>query len=104
LALATFFLLLLGLSEHIAFWIAYAIAAAACILLQGFYLSAVLKGAGRGASFSVLLTALYGALYGLLVSEDNSLLLGSVLVFALVAAAMVITRKLDWYALGAARA
>jgi inner membrane protein len=104
LALATFFLLLLGLSEHIAFWIAYLAAAAACILLQGFYLGAVLKGAWRGASFSVLLTALYGALYGLLVSEDNALLLGSILVFALVAAAMAITRKLDWYALRAARA
>jgi len=100
LALATFFLLLIGLSEHIAFWIAYALAAAACILLQGFYLSAVLKSAARGASFSAMLTALYGALYGLLVSEDNSLLLGSVLVFALVAAAMTITRKLDWYSLG----
>ena len=104
LALATFFLLLLGLSEHIEFWIAYAIAAAACILLQGFYLATVLKGAWRGASFSVLLTALYGALYGLLVSEDNSLLLGSILVFALVAAAMTITRKLDWYALAPGRA
>jgi inner membrane protein len=104
LALATFFLLLLGLSEHIEFWIAYAIAAAACILLQGFYLGAVLKGAWRGASFSLLLTALYGALYGLLVSEDNSLLLGSILVFALVAAAMTITRRLDWYSIGTARA
>jgi inner membrane protein involved in colicin E2 resistance len=28
------------------------------------------------------------------------LLLGSILVFVLVAAAMVITRKLDWYSLG----
>jgi len=46
----------------------------------------------------------YGALYGLLVSEDNSLLPGSILVFALVAAAMTTTRKLDWYALGPARA
>jgi inner membrane protein involved in colicin E2 resistance len=34
--------------------------------------------------------------------EDNALLPGSILVFA--GAAMVITRKLDWYALGAARA
>src|SRR5262249_14579098 len=40
-ALATFFLLLLGLSEHIPFWIAYVIASAACIALLGFYLSAV---------------------------------------------------------------
>ena len=46
-----------------------------------------------------MLTALYGALYGLLISEDNALLLGSLLVFGLVAAAMMITRKVDWYSL-----
>jgi len=101
LALATFFLLLIALSEHIEFWVAYAIAAACCTFLQGFYLSAVLKSAWRGISFGAMLGALYSALYGLLVSEDNALLLGSLLIFALLAAAMAATRKLDWYALGA---
>lgn len=100
LALAVFFLLLIALSEHIAFWIAYLIAATACIALLGFYLSAVLHGVSRGVSFSVMLTALYSALYGLLVSEDNALLLGSLLVFALLAVAMVLTRKVDWYRVG----
>ena len=103
LALATFFLLLIGLSEHIAFGLAYAIATAACVALLGVYLAAALRGVVRGASFSALLAALYAALYELLISEDNALLLGSLLVFGLVAAAMIITRKLDWYALGAAR-
>lgn len=101
LALATFFLLLIALSEHIAFWAAYAIASGACVALQGFYLSAVLKSKARGASFAVMLGALYSALYGLLVSEDNSLLLGSLLVFGLLALAMIATRRLDWYAIGA---
>jgi len=104
LALAIFFLLLIALSEHIAFAAAYAAAAAACIALLGFYLSAVLKSALRGASFAAILGALYAALYGLLISEDNALLLGSLLVFALLAAAMAITRRLDWYALSAAKA
>ena len=40
----------------------------------------------------------------LLISEDNALLQGSVLVFGLVAAAMIVTRRLDWYAVGTARA
>jgi inner membrane protein len=48
-----------------------------------------------------MLTALYGALYGLLISEDNALLLGSLLLFALIATAMILTRKLDWYRLDA---
>ena len=104
LALATFFLLLIGLSEHIAFWAAYAAASAACIALLGFYLSAVLKSALRGVSFAVMLGAMYSALYGLLISEDNALLLGSLLVFALLAAAMAITRRLDWYSLGPEKA
>jgi inner membrane protein len=101
LALATFFLLLLALSEHIAFWIAYLIAATACIALMGYYLSAVLASLWRGMSFAIMLAALYSALYGLLVSEDNALLLGSLLVFAVIAAAMVLTRKVDWYRVGA---
>ena len=101
LALATFFLLLLALSEHIAFWIAYLIAATACILLLGYYLSAVLGSLWRGMSFATMLAALYSALYGLLVSEDNALLLGSLLVFGVIAAAMVLTRKVDWYRVGA---
>ena len=101
LALATFFLLMIGLSEHIAFGLAYAIATAACVALQGVYLSAALRGRARGVAFSAMLAALYAALYGLLISEDNALLLGSLLVFGLLAAAMIVTRKLDWYALGA---
>jgi len=100
LALATFFLLLIALSEHIAFVWAYALAAAACVALLGFYLSAVLQSAARGGGFAGALGLLYWALYGLLISEDNSLLLGSLLVFALVALALIATRKLDWYSIG----
>ena len=48
-----------------------------------------------------MLTALYSALYGLLVFEDNALLLESFLVFGLIAAVMFMTRHVDWYALRA---
>jgi inner membrane protein len=97
LALAIFFLLLISLSEHIAFEWAYLSASAACIGLQGFYLIYVLRSIARGIGFAGMLTALYGALYGLLGSEDNALLLGSLMLFAILAAIMVITRKIDWY-------
>ncbi len=99
LALATFFLLLIALSEHIAFWMAYVVASTACVALLAFYLSAVLGGAQRGLSFAAVLTALYSALYVVLIAEDTALLLGSMLVFALVAAALVTTRRVDWYSL-----
>ena len=100
IALAMFYLLLTSLSEHISFDIAYAVASAACIGLLTFYVSYVLQSAIRGLSFGALLGALYGALYVLLRSEDHSLLLGSALLFALLAAMMVGTRKVDWYRVG----
>lgn len=97
LALAIFFLLLVSLSEHLRFGLAYLIASAACIGLIGFYVSAVLKSALRGTGFAAMLALLYAALYGLLVSEDNALVLGSGLLFVVLAAIMTVTRKLDWY-------
>ncbi len=100
IALAMFYLLLTSLSEHIAFDRAYAIASAACIGLLAFYVSFVLKSAVRGLGFGALLAALYGALYVLLRSEDHSLVLGSVLLFGLLTAVMVGTRKVDWYRVG----
>ena len=101
LALAIFFLLLLSLSEHIDFLLAYLLSAAACIGLQGLYLSGVLHSWKRGLGFAGMLTALYGALYLLLDSENNALLMGSLLLFGILAAIMWITRKVDWYELGA---
>ncbi|NIJ68608.1 cell envelope integrity protein CreD [Xanthomonas sp. 60] len=100
LALAIFFLLLISLSEHIAFWQAYLVSAAACIGLQAVYLSNVLGHWKRGLGFAALLTVLYGALYGLLVSENNALLMGSLLLFGILAVAMWVTRRVDWYTLG----
>jgi inner membrane protein len=103
LALANFCLLLLSLSEHSAFGWAYLVASIACIGLLGFYLSHVLRSRARGLGFAAMLATLYAALYGLLVSEDNALVLGSGLLFLILAAIMVVTRKVDWYALGGRR-
>jgi len=97
-ALALFYLLLLSLSEHIGFLRAYLTSAGACVLLIGFYVSGVLRSLKRGAALSGLLIALYALLYALLGAEDYALLIGSLLVFGLLAVVMLLTRKLDWYA------
>ena len=97
LAIALFFLLLLALSEHIAFGAAYLAAGAACVGLIGYYLKHVLGGWARGAGFAGLLGTLYAALYGLLISEDNAMVLGALLLFLVLASIMVLTRKVDWY-------
>ena len=96
-ALVLFFLLLLSLSEHMDFAAAYAIASAACIGLLSHYLRHVLGSWRTGLGMSGMLVALYGVLYGILVSEDNALMMGSLLLFGVLAAIMVATRKLDWY-------
>ena len=95
-ALALFYLLLLSLSEHIGFGAAYALSSSACVLLIGFYVSGILHSARHGLGFGAMLTLLYGLLYGLLGADDYALLMGSILLFGLLAAVMVITRDVDW--------
>ena len=97
LALSIFFLLLLALSEHVQFVGAYVTAAVACVGLIAYYLGHVLGSHLRATGFSAMLGTLYAALYGLLVSEDNALVLGAGLLFLVLAAVMVLTRKVDWY-------
>ncbi|AZP11888.1 cell envelope integrity protein CreD [Undibacterium parvum] len=100
LALALFFLLLVSLSEHISFAHAYLLAGGGCILLIAFYLSFVLHSWQRGLGFGGGLCLLYGALFGLLQSENNALIMGSILLFAVLTSIMVVTRKVNWYQLG----
>ncbi len=99
LALATFFLLLIAASEHLHFGWAYLAAAGSCVALLSYYLRHPLGSSARTAAFATLFAALYGALYVLLRSEDHSLLLGALLVFGMLAAIMILTRKIDWAAL-----
>jgi inner membrane protein len=100
MALAMFFMLLLSLSEHLGFGLAYLVSAAACVGLIGYYVSHVLQNRTHGALFAAALAVLYGLLYGILGSEDYALLMGSLLVFALLALVMVLTRKVNWAGFG----
>jgi inner membrane protein len=96
-ALALFYLLLLSLSEQIVFGSAYLISAGLTILLIGWYSYSVLKAGKHAVLVSLLLALLYSYLYFVLVSEDYALLGGTILLFAVLAATMSITRKVDWY-------
>ncbi len=100
MSLAIFFLLLISLSEKIPFLLAYLVASIASIGLLFVYLSSIFKSYLRGIGFSVMLTVLYAALYGLLISEGNALAMGSILLFGIIAAIMIVTRKIDWYNIG----
>lgn len=102
LALSVFFLLLLSLSEHLSFGLSYLLAATAAVGLLGVYGAAMLGSWRRGLGFGAGIASLYAALYTLLNLEQASLVIGALLLFAVLAAVMVLTRRLDWYALGAA--
>ena len=95
-------LLLLSLSEHIGFGAAYAIAAGACVALIATYIAAPLGSRARSVGFAALLSGHYALLYGLLQSEDYALLMGALALFGLLATAMLLTRRLDWYRWGKA--
>jgi inner membrane protein len=103
MAQALFFLVLLSLSEHISFGWSYLLASTATITLLTIYLAAVLGETKRGLGFGIFLAGLYGALFGMLQSEDYALLTGSLLLFGLLALLMILTRNLDWYALTSIR-
>lgn len=97
LAMAMFFLLIISLSEHIPFVAAYLISGAACVALIGSYLSGMLKNRRLAAGFAGGIGMLYVVLYGVLQSEDNALLMGTLIIFIALAAVMQMTRHLDWY-------
>lgn len=97
-AMSMFFLLLVSLSEHMPFESAYAIASAACVLLLAYYASHMLGHWSRGLPFGLGIATLYGMLFVLLRMEQTALLLGAVALFAVLAAVMMLTRRVDWYA------
>lgn len=97
LAIALFFLLLLSLSEHVAFGWAYFIAATSGIALLTAYLIPTLGTRRAALGFAGKFLLLYAALYLLLLSEDNALLMGSLLLFLVLATVMLLTRHVDWY-------
>lgn len=98
-AISIFFLLLVSLSEHLAFNTAYAVAASACVLLLAYYASHMLHSWRRGLPFGAGIAALYGLLFVLLQLEQTAMVVGALALFGVLACVMALTRKLDWYAL-----
>jgi inner membrane protein len=99
-ALCTFYLVLLALSEHVGFGIAYAAAAGVTALIVGGYAAAILAQRRAGLALGGMLALVYALLYGLVRSEDYALLMGSLAMLATVVALMALTRRVDWYAAG----
>lgn len=99
-ALVLFYCLLLALSEHMSFVMAYVISSAAIVMLVGGYARSVLGTTRFAATISSLLVLLYAFLFVILREEDYALLFGSIGLFVVLALVMYLTRRIDWYTIG----
>ncbi len=97
LALIVFFTLLLSISEFLLFDVAYLIAAAATVLLIALYAKSHFKSLKVSAAFAAVIGAVYGFIFILIRLEDTALLVGSIGLFVILALAMYISRKINWY-------
>ncbi|RZS91907.1 cell envelope integrity protein CreD [Aquimarina brevivitae] len=98
LALTMFYTLLISISEHSSFRIAYLIAGLSVITLISIYSKAVLKGLKFPLFVAASLTALYGFIFVIIQLENYALLVGSIGLFIILGTVMMISRKIDWSA------
>lgn len=96
-AICLFYLLLLSISEHTSFALAYLVSAVASTLLVTTYSRSILKSAPIAISIGSLMTCLYGFLYVTMQLEDYALLIGSIGLFVVLGVVMYLTRRIDWY-------
>jgi len=96
-SLCIFYLLLLALSEHVNFGLAYFLASLSVVILIGAYVRSALEKKVIPLITVGMLTILYGFLYILLQNQDYALLIGSVGLFLIIAAVMYTTRNVNWY-------
>jgi inner membrane protein len=99
LANVIFYLLLLSISEHLSFSLAYLIAAAALTCMMALYARSLLETWARSAYMGLVMALLYLIMYLTLNAEDWALLIGSIAAFAITGVVMFLTRKLDWSSL-----
>jgi len=99
LAIILFYVLLLAISEHLTFDLAYILAAGAITAIITGYSQGILKNRNFTLTVCAILLVLYTYLYIVLQLEDYALIMGSIGLFLVLATVMFITRKIDWYAL-----
>ncbi len=99
LSLCLFFLVLLSLSEFIAFGAAYLAAAALTVVMSTLYSASFLKGGKRALLLAAEMSSVYAYLYVVLQMADFSLLMGTALLSGILGAVMYATRHVDWFSL-----
>ncbi len=96
-ALIIYYTLLLSLSEHIGYNLAYVAASIATVSLVSLYATTFLPGTRLSILFSLLLVIFYSFVFIIILQQDFSLLLGSMGLFLIVSLLMYFSRKISWY-------
>ncbi|WP_445721724.1 cell envelope integrity protein CreD [Flavobacterium sp.] len=96
LALIMFYTLLISITEHSSFTIAYAVAASAVIIMLLLYSISVLKEKKFPLFIGASLTVLYSFIFVIIQLENYALLVGSIGLFLILGAVMYFSRKIDW--------
>ena len=99
LAVILFYVLLLSISEHLNFDIAYIISAFAITTTITAYSKGIIKNNHFTLTVCGILIILYAYLYIVLQLEEFALIMGSIGLFIVLTTVMYITRKIDWYSL-----
>ncbi len=100
LAIVLFYALLVSISEIAGFGLAYLVSSVATIGLITLYAKSVLANTKMALTQGSILAFLYLFIYIILQLEDYALLIGSILLFSILATVMYLSRKVDWYAVG----
>ena len=95
-ALSIFYTLLLSISEHLTFNLAYLISGIMTIGLITWYSRNILRDKKLAYLIAGNLVILYGFIFVILQLEDYALLIGSLGLFVILAIVMFFSRKIDW--------
>lgn len=100
LSLVLFFSLLISITEHLNFNLAYLVSAIGAILMVTLYSKTIFKNMRLTLIQGGILTAIYIFIYTIIQLEEYSLLFGSIGLFIVLAVIMFISRNIDWYSVG----
>jgi inner membrane protein len=98
-ALCIFYVLLISISEHLEFNLAYFISAGVVILMITLYALAIFKSKKLTSMLFIILTGLYGFIFVLLQASDYALLMGSAGLVVTLSLTMYLTRNINWYSI-----
>lgn len=95
-ALVLYYTLLIALSEHLGFGIAYWIASLAIVVLLGFYSRSIFTKWKEIGIFTSLLSIFYIFIFIIIKQQDFALLIGSIGLFIALSITMYISRKINF--------